>query len=191
MRLFVAIHFPKDLLFKIEEITRFFKGNTPPNTLKWVETQHLHLTLKFIGEVDESLLATIKESIIKSLTGQQAFEIEAGGLGMYPQKNNPRVIWLGISGGEPLIKMHTMLDQNLTALNIKRDGRAFSPHLTIARVRRNVLPTAVKSVGHTLSQFMVDPLGPITIDQVHLVQSKLTPSGPIYTILHSIALNLV
>jgi 2'-5' RNA ligase len=84
-----------------------------------------------------------------------------------------------------------MLDQNLASLDIKRDGRSFSPHLTIARVRRHAESSAVRSVGETLSQFKVEPLGAITIDRVQLYQSDLTPSGPVYTSLFSVPLNQV
>lgn len=191
MRLFIAVNFPDDLLNKIEQIMSFFKKKTPPAALKWVQTEHMHLTLKFIGEVEENKVGLIKEILIKSVKRQLPFDIEVGELGMYPHKNNPRVIWLGITGGEPLIDMQKMLDQKLASLDIKREGRPFSPHLTIARVRRDADPSAVRLIGETLSQFTVEPLGAVTIDRVQLYQSDLKPSGPIYTTLFSVPLNQV
>ena len=191
MRIFIAVNLPQDILTKIDQITTYFKSKTPPNALKWVETKSLHLTIKFIGETPEKKIPQIQEILTQSLGVQAPFAIEVNGLGMYPHQNTPRVIWLGINGGEPLIKIHQILDQNLAALEIKPEGRAFTPHLTIARVRRNADPTSVKSIGRTLSQFTVDPLGAFTINQVHLYQSVLTPSGPIYTSLYSVSLNQV
>jgi len=191
VRLFVAIDFPQDMLLRIEQIVSYFKTKTPPPALKWVETKHMHLTIKFIGEIGEDKLEPIEESLVNTLAGQSHFDIEVGGLGMYPHKDNPRVIWLGITGGEPLIRMHSQLDQHLASLDVKREGRSFSPHLTIARVRRHADQATVKSIGQTLSLFNVDPLGTVTIDRVQLYQSVLTPSGPIYTSLLSIPLNKV
>ncbi len=191
MRIFVAIDFPQDMLLKIEQIVSFFKTKTPPVALNWVQTEHLHLTVKFIGEVREHKVKPIQEVLVNTLVDQAPFDIEVGGLGMYPHKQTPRVIWLGITGGEPLIKIHTQLDKNLASLDVKREGRPFSPHLTIARVRRQADQAMVKSIGQTLSQFNVDPLGAVTIDQVQLYQSVLTPSGPNYTTLLSIPLNKV
>ena len=191
MRLFIAVNLPQNTLEKIEEITDFFKKKTAPAPLKWVEMDHLHLTVKFIGEIDDLKVNQIEKILNRSLETQAPFEIEVCGLGMYPHNNHPRVIWLGITGGEPLVRLHNVLDEDLAALGIKREGQPFASHLTIARVRRNATPSSVKSIGQTLSQFTVEPLGAITIDHVHLYQSVLTPSGPIYTPLFSVPLNQV
>ena len=191
MRTFIAVDFPPDMLARINEITTFLKKETASNALKWVETNNLHLTIKFIGEISVSKVEQVKQTLTKSLEDQFAFDIEIGGLGMYPNKNNPRVIWLGVNNGEPLIQIANNLDQALSDLDIKPERRSFSPHLTIARVRRNTDKSSAITIGKTLSQFKVETLGAITIDQVNLYHSKLTPSGPIYTILHSVSLNLV
>jgi len=191
MRLFIAVDLSQNILNKIEEITADFKKHTPPTALKWVETENLHLTVKFIGELQESKLQHLKDLLFQSLCHQAPFEIGVSGLGMYPTKNNPRVIWLGITGEKPLIQIHKTLDQNLAELGIKPEGRPFSPHLTIARVRKNVDSSAVKSIGKTVSQFTVEPLGAISIDQVQLYKSVLTPTGPIYTSLLAVPLNQV
>lgn len=191
MRTFIAVDFPTEMLEKIGEISAFFKQKTPGNALKWVETGNLHLTLKFIGEINENKLDQVKQALSHSLKGQVAFEVQVSGLGMYPSKIAPRVIWLGITGGEPLVKIHNFLDKNLAALDIKPEGRPLSPHLTIARTRRNVDKATAQKIGEALAQFKVESLGTITIDRVHLYQSILTPSGPNYTVLHSVSLNQV
>ena len=191
MRTFIAVDFPQNMLTKINEITTYFKKETPTNALKWVQTDNLHLTLKFIGEIKESKVGQVKETLTNALQGQNAFNIQVGCLGMYPNKNNPRVIWLGIINEKPLIHIAKNLDQALTTLDIKPERRAFSPHLTIARVRKNTDKATAMLIGKTLSQFRVEPLGDVTVDQVNLYQSKLTPSGPIYTILHTVCLNQV
>jgi 2'-5' RNA ligase len=179
------------MLARIDEITTFFKKNTPPKALKWVETDNLHLTIKFIGEINENKVEPAKHILSNALEDQKAFDIEVSGLGMYPNKNNPRVIWLGITGGKPLVDIFKILDQALTTLDIRPEGRDFTPHLTIARVRRKADKATIIEIGKTYSAFKVEPLGAITIDQVHLYRSDLTPSGPIYSTLHSVPLNQV
>jgi len=191
VRTFIAVDLPSNMLVRIEEITTYFMRKTPPKALKWVDMDNLHLTIKFIGEITEDKLEPVKHILSKALEDQNAFDIEISGLGMYPNKNNPRVIWLGIAGGKPLIQIFNSLDQALTTLDIRPEGRDFTPHLTIARVRRNTDKATATAIGKALSQFKVDPLGAITIDQVHLYQSVLEPSGPIYTSLHSVSLNQV
>jgi RNA 2',3'-cyclic 3'-phosphodiesterase len=191
LRTFIAVDFPPEMLEKIGEISTFFRQKTSENALKWVETGNLHLTLKFIGEINDNTLEQVEHTLSHSLNGQKAFEIQVSGLGMYPNKMAPRVIWLGITGGDPLVKIHHILDKNLAVLDIKPEGRALSPHLTIARVRKNVDKATAKKIGDTLAQFKVESLGTITIDRVHLYQSILTPSGPNYTVLHSVPLNQV
>ena len=191
MRTFIAVDFPPNILKKIAEITAFFKTLTPEKDLKWVETDNLHLTIKFLGEIEEYKTAQVKHTLSQALTDQNCFDIEINGLGMYPNKNNPQVIWLGITGANPLTEIFKVLNLELTALDITPERRAFSPHLTIARIRRHTDHKRTQQIGEILSEYKVDSLGATTIAQVHLYQSILTPSGPIYTLLHSVDLNQV
>jgi len=191
MRTFIAIDFPPSALEKIAEISNFFKQQTPQNALKWVETPNTHLTIKFIGEIEEVILPVVKEKLSQALQNLKPYSIQISGLGMYPNKKNPRVVWLGILGAEPLVEIHRLINEKLVEIGIKADHRPFSPHMTIARVRQSAKPETVNLIGRTLSKFRVDPLNEIRIDQVHLYKSDLLPSGPVYSILHTIHLNQV
>ncbi len=191
MRTFVAIDFSPEIRKKIGEIIEYFKTQTPDYALKWVEPQNLHMTIKFLGELSEGHLRTIKDVLSDTLEGRSAFEIEVTGMGMYPSTQKPRVIWLGVEGSEPLKDIHQSLDQALQKASIPPDKRGLSPHLTIARVRRNVETLIVQDIGKTLSQFKIDSLGKCTIDRIVLYKSTLTPSGPIYDPLLSIPLDKV
>jgi 2'-5' RNA ligase len=191
VRTFIAVDFPPNILKKIGEITAFFKTLTPERNLKWVETANLHLTIKFLGEIEENKTVPIKQTLTQALKDQNCFDIEFDGLGMYPNKNNPRVIWLGIAGANPLSEIYHVLNRELSTLDIPSEQRPFSPHLTIARTRRHTDHKQAQQIGQVLSEYKVGSLGSTTIDQVHLYQSVLTPSGPIYTLLHSVDLNQV
>lgn len=191
MRTFIAVDFPPDMLETIGEICTFFKQKIPNNALKWVETENLHLTIKFLGEINENKLEQVKHTLTHALIGLKAFTVHVSGLGVYPNWAAPRVVWLGITGGEPLINIHSILDKNLTSLDINSEGRPLSPHLTIARVRKNIDQATLKKISDTLAQFKVESLGSIIIDRVHLYKSVLSPAGPSYTRLHSVPLNQV
>jgi len=191
VRTFIAVDFPPFMLERIAEITGFFKTLTSEKDLKWVETKNLHLTIKFLGEIDEQKAVQVKRTLPDALKDQHSFEIEISGLGMYPNRNKPRVIWLGITGADPLADIYDVMNSKLAKLEIQPEHRPFSPHLTIARIRKNTDYTTAQQIGKVLSKYQVDPLGTVTIAQVHFYQSVLTPSGPIYTRLHSIDLNQV
>lgn len=191
MRTFIAFNFSPEINEKIAEIIKYLKTQTPDNALKWVAPQNLHMTIKFLGEVPEENIQKVKDIISASLKGISAFEIAVEGMGMYPNTHQPRVIWLGIKGSEPLRNIHKTLDSALQTAAIPPDKRGLSPHLTIARIRRNTDKLTVQGIGKTLSQFKIDFLGKCTINEIVLYQSVLTPKGPIYTSLLSNPLDKV
>lgn len=191
MRLFIAVDFPSEVLNKIDEITAFFKSQLAGKHLKWVSTDNLHLTIKFIGDFPDENLDPLKEQLTNTLANQAEFSISIQGLGIFPHPKNPRVVWLGIDGSEPLVEIHNNLELNLKPLGIPTENRGYDPHLTIARVKRQTDTETAKLIGATFSQFKVGSLGTATIDKVCLYQSKLTPKGPVYTPLHVVLLNKV
>lgn len=191
MRTFIAADFPPEIITKIEKITAYLKQQLPGRALKWVATDKMHLTIKFIGEIQNNKIAQVNEIMTHTLKSQPSFEIGIQNLGTYPHIHNPRVIWLGITQGAPLVTIHNRLDRALEELKIKSDRREYSPHLTLARVRRDTDRNFIKEISDTLSQFKVDSLGTITISKITLYKSKLTSEGPEYTPLHVVPLNKV
>lgn len=191
LRTFIAVDFPIEIKEKIESITTYFKTQLPPKAIKWVDPNNMHLTLKFMGETPADQLDPIKNALQKVASGFPVFTIEVVNLGMYPNPNMPRVIWLGISGEEKLISLLKQLEGALQEVGIQPEKRLFSPHLTIARVRRKSSKETAKDIGQTLSQFTVSTLGFIQVNEIVYYQSELTPQGPNYTILQSSPLNQV
>lgn len=183
--------FSPEIIRKINEIIVYFKTQTPERAFKWVEPENLHLTIKFLGEVPEKKIEQIKSLIKETLDDFKSFQIGVEKMGMYPNAQKPRVIWLGITGAEPLKDIHKMLESQLQKADIQPDKRSFSPHLTIARIRRNADVQSVKEIGETLSKFRVGSLGTCAVNHIVLYKSELTPQGPIYTPLLSSPLNKV
>lgn len=191
MRTFIAIDLSREILQKIDAVTSFLKTQTPPDGLKWVDIQNLHLTLKFLGEISTDQINQIKTLTAAALADIQAFTLSIEGMGVYPNPSKVRVVWLGCKNGQTLIRAHEVLDRTLASAGIEREKRPFSPHLTIARVRRGTQPSLIREIGETLSQFRIDDLGSFRVSHIRLYQSTLTPRGPIYTPLLTIPLDKV
>ncbi len=191
LRTFIAVDFPTEIITKIARITAYLQTQTPGKALKWVEPEIMHLTLKFLGDIHETKIHELVRCIQEALQGQSTFNITIEGLGMYPNAGQPRVVWLGIKDKGNLKQIHHQLVKALKDFDPDPEKRAFSPHLTIARLRQNVGRDIVRQVGETLSQFKIDSLGLFEVQTVQLFKSELTPQGPIYTCLFSMPLNQV
>ena len=191
LRTFIALNFPQEIITKAVKIIQYFKTQLPNGALKWSAIENLHLTIKFLGNIPENKLDQVKLILTDSTAGIPAFNIEVGGLGMYPNKHNPRAIWFGVTYDQALLDIHHNLDQSLQQVNVEHDKREFSPHLTIARVNQRIPQETRQEIGRTFAQFKVTALGQARIDRIILYQSELTPKGPIYTPLMSQPLNQV
>ncbi len=97
-RIFIAIRMPDEVIQKITRISQYFQSQLPERALKWVETENLHLTLKFLGEIPETIISEVQQLLTQAAATQKPFELSVEGLGMYPHANQPRTIWLGVEG---------------------------------------------------------------------------------------------
>lgn len=180
MRSFIAIEIVPE---GIEEIYGELRGTGAD--LKLVKPENLHLTMKFLGEIEEGRVEEIYTAMEKSSEGIEAFNTVLKGMGAFPSLNYIRVIWVGLEEGrEPIIEMQKRLEGNLVNLGFKRDKR-FEPHLTIARLRsaRNK-----EKLAQVLSRFKDTSFGEFRVESVKLKKSVLTPKGPIYTTLREVVL---
>jgi len=148
--------------------------------INWVKPERIHLTLKFLGDVDDTLIPEICSAVSEAAEHFSPFEIELSGLGCFPPNNRPaRVLWAGITtGAETLGELAEAIDLNLGVLDFGPETRKFSPHLTLARIKQ---PNAGKSVRNLVEQSPVDIIAGQTVGEITVFQSELTRSGPIYT----------
>ncbi|MGE5415302.1 MAG: RNA 2',3'-cyclic phosphodiesterase [Acidobacteriota bacterium] len=178
MRLFIAADPPAPIKRQLIEIrnqlSRGVKG------VKWVEDQNLHLTLKFLGEVEDSLLPRIIEQIGKTVSGGQTINLSLGEIGYFPNKSNPRVVWVGLKGEiEELNKIGTELDKGLESLGFELEKNR-KAHLTLGRVKFN---DGTKQMFSNISNVKHPAKSDFVIDGITLYQSQLTREGPIYSVL--------
>ena len=172
MRTFIAVELPDDIRHTIAEYSESLSGVIPQ--VKWVAPENLHLTMKFLDEVPEGRLDPVKECVARAVEGFGPFTVELEHLGFFPNSHQPRVIWIGASGGaDHLLEIFQKLEDCLESMGFDRDAKTFSPHLTIGRVKRHARITTPPGIpefdGET---FEVNGLSVIT--------STLTPQGPVY-----------
>jgi len=145
--------------------------------LKPVEPENIHLTLKFLGNVSTARLAEVKVALQQ--LAFPAFSVEIKGAGAFPNLNHMSVIWVGIEEGWSQVEqIYEQVERLLSPLGFRKEGRPFSPHITIARVRSGRKRDEIANLLRHLSE---ESFGTIPVDKVKLKQSILSPSGPKYS----------
>ena len=182
MRLFTAIeigeHVQAALGDLIAELRQRASRLAPRAKLTWAVPDRAHLTLRFIGEVDDDQASRIVAALRQPLA-IDPFTVTWGSLGSFPSRGSPRVLWIGVAGGDEwLTKAESEVSRRLAALGIPEEDRAYKPHLTLARVRDAAGMRVVP-----LYNGLVPRLGETRVDAITLFQSKLSPKGPTYMIL--------
>ena len=188
MRLFVAVEIDEALARGLARIGGDLRARVdsraPGAKLTWVAEDRLHLTVRFIGEVDESRASTVAASLAPPLS-VASFDLTMESIGTFPPTGRPRVIWAGIrEGRESMAAIEREVSTRLASCGIPPEGRDYSPHLTLARVRD---PAHLRA-RDVLEGVPPGPLGTTRVDAITLFQSRLSPKGPTYVALQRTAL---
>jgi len=177
MRLFVAVNLPVPLKARIAGLQRELALSGAD--VKWVEEENLHLTVKFLGEVVPERLAELQEALAQAVPDCRAFRLELSGLGTFPARGVPRVLWVGVGGEvEAFRELHGAVERALAALGYPGEEREFRPHLTLGRVRS---PRGVDALRRRIAA-LDGPYGDLAVAEVALMESRLTPRGPVYRV---------
>lgn len=181
MRVFIAADISDELRERIGKIQSEFKRRLKnQNGIKWVRPQLIHLTLKFLGEVDEGRTDEICQTLEMVCEDTEAFELEFAKLGCFGRP--PKVIWLGLE--QQVVRLQKLagdLENAFEMLGFEKEGRDFSPHLTLARVN---YAGSGKELARTIESFGKVDAPKVKVDAVCVYKSQLTSDGPIYTLLH-------
>jgi 2'-5' RNA ligase len=183
IRTFIAIPTPDGVRQALTDIQAELK--TANAAVKWEPSEKLHITLRFLGGVEERQLPLLMADCSKSICNLFSFSLVYEGFGCFPDVRNPRIIWAGSHNDDgALIRMHKEIDDTVVRYGFERENRAFHPHITLARVKgRQNIPNLIKM----LQSVTFEP-HPVTIDEVHIMKSELRPTGSIYTKMQTIAL---
>ena len=153
--------------------------------VKLVEPENVHITLKFLGDTDESHMDEIDKIIKDTVKEIDPFNIQLKGAGVFPNQNYIKVIWIGIKQGEPIGVIASKIDEQLSKIGFKKEKRGFSPHLTIARVKS---AKGKDEILHLIEKYRDVRFVDIRVDSIKLKKSDLKPKGPIYSTLLDIQL---
>jgi len=184
MRVFVAIDIDDEIKNKIFEIQQEFKKINC--NIKYVEKQNLHITLKFIGEVDITKKEIIKETLSRSLIEEKKFSININSLGCFPNLSGPRILWVGIEEGKKeLVFLSEKIDNELSRINIKKETKKFDPHITIGRIKSNYKISVLKE---KIKELSIKNFGSFEVGSIVLYESILKSTGPYYNRLETFIL---
>ena len=173
MRLFIGIILPKEIRDEIYEVMSLFSRNVAK--IKWIAKKNLHLTLKFIGEVDDKEFLAI-EKLLENLNFK-SFEVNLNEFGVFPNLMNPKVFWINLFPEKKVIELQQKVDSELLGF-ISKD-QIFVPHITLGRIKlvkkKNELVEEIKETKIEKKRFK--------INHFCLIESKLSKDGPKYKIL--------
>jgi 2'-5' RNA ligase len=171
--LFVAVHVPPEIAERLAGLA----GGVPG--ARWVPAENMHITLRYIGEVD----GTMADDIATGLAGIAAppFEIAIGGVGHFGGKNGSRALYADIAPREPMKRLHDKIETMLQRIGLPADERRYHPHVTLARMRRG----HQERVGRFLQSNGMVMTGRFEVDEFHLYTSQRGHDGAVNSIEHS------
>jgi 2'-5' RNA ligase len=177
VRVFVALDIPDDVRAAIGALIASLRSLC--RAARWVRIEGLHVTLKFIGEVQPEKIEPIKASLSR-IRQPVALEMKFRNAGFFPNERRPRVFWVGIEAGAELSALAAAIDESLEPIGIARDLRQFSPHLTLARFN-SPEGAALNHLREAISRAGPLEFGSSNAHEFHLYQSNLKPGGAEYT----------
>lgn len=169
-RLFVALDMPEDVQDKLAEMACDLPG------ADWVFSEQYHLTLRFLGEVDQEAFQTVREALGGLLC--RSFHLSLRGVGLFPLRGEPETLWAGVSKTDALMSLRNKVESILVRRGIPPDPRKFFPHVTLAKVR----DSHEAYVGQYVMDHSLFAIHEIPIQGFGLYSSRLTPEGAIHTL---------
>jgi 2'-5' RNA ligase len=146
--------------------------------VKWVEAKNLHISLKFLGWVEDRKLDELTDLTTKAVAGTGSFKARFESIGTFPEGKSPRVIWAGtVEGGERLCNLAKILEETLSKAGFRSEDREFKPHITIARVKEK---KGADKLKEKIGNIKEAKFGEALVDRIYIMKSTLTPTGPIY-----------
>jgi 2'-5' RNA ligase len=183
VRLFVALDLPDAVHNKLSDLIAELRNECPD--IRWVRPEGIHVTLKFIGHVDEDKAHEIQQALGK-IHSDRPVTMEFRGMGFFPNERRPRVIWCGVHGSDNLAKLAADIDEALEVLEINREIRPYTPHLTLARIDPEKERRAqIEKLAAVAKRFAGTSFGSARETEFHLYESVTKPSGAEYKILQS------
>jgi 2'-5' RNA ligase len=185
LRTFIAVKLPETVLAAIDEVQEQLAAYG--FNVRWVTIGNIHLTLKFLGDVDGDEIDGIAAVLTEAVHGFAPLRLAASGVGVFPSVKRARVIWVGISGQVPeFAALQRSIEDRLATIGYPHDKRPFSGHLTLGRVKGPIAASRLKTAMDALRDFASQTF---EVDRVVLFKSDLRPTGALYTELRQVTLS--
>ena len=178
LRVFCAVELPDELRSRVAERVRRLRAEFPDVRASWEKPEKLHITLKFLGDVETARVGALSNAAERAAAGLEPFELTIEEPGSFPPHGQPRVLWLGIvDASGRLALMQRALETECAAVGFPRESRAFKPHLTLARVRS---PQGARELAAAHRE---TPFAPqrFKVSELIVMRSELGPGGSRYT----------
>lgn len=146
--------------------------------VRWVRPDGIHLTLKFLGDIEGKIIEKIVETLKGTCRKFQKFDCEVRGVGVFPGIKAPRVLWTGIEDHDALKRIQQEIDTGMSSIGFEREGRKFTPHLTLGRFRSSEGKIALMN---KMEKYKEHSVGIINVNHISLMRSDLGPAGAKYT----------
>ncbi len=188
VRAFIAVELPETVRSALSGLqNRLKEGERAP--VKWVNPESVHLTLKFLGNIDLESIPQLSEAISEASRGNAPFRLELSELGGFPNLRAPRVLWVGLRGETAsLSALQKNVESALIPLGFPPEKKGFSPHLTLGRVREKATSGDRYRLGKAASSLEAVFLPSFTVDSLNLMRSRLSREGAIYSRLQAFSL---
>ncbi len=184
LRTFIAIELSRELKESLDRLQERLREQVPPRSVRWVQPDGIHLTLKFLGDTTEDKVEAVKAALVRAAAGWGPFSFTVGELGCFPNARQPRVVWVGVQ--EPsgaLARLQQTVETHVAPLGFPTEKRPFSPHLTLGRVQKHASRSEVRQIGEVVAANTVGSLGQMTATAISYIKSDLRPGGAVYTTL--------
>ena len=184
IRSFLAIDLPETTRQTLGAVQEHLKQST--TGVRWLKPRSIHLTLKFLGNIHPAQVEDIALAVAEEIRDDPPITLGAAGLGAFPSRRKPRVIWIGMEGEvQRLIRIQSRVENALEPLSFVREKRPFRPHLTIGRVKDR---RRLQALIDAMAELKIPEFDSFDVTEIILYKSDLRPTGAIYTKLHRMSL---
>jgi RNA 2',3'-cyclic 3'-phosphodiesterase len=178
VRVFCAIELPAHVRARAADHSSYLRSTIPEARASWDRPEKLHITLKFLGEIEQSRVEALSRAAARAAASVEAFDLAIEGTGAFPPRGLARVLWLGISDPTGrLARLQSRLEDECEREGFKREERPFHPHITIARLRA---PAGARKFAALHEETGFEPMGFVASDLV-IMRSELGPGGSRYS----------
>lgn len=169
MRLFIAALLPEEIQRQLSLYINSLKQTV--DGVRWEKTEKLHVTLKFLGDVDQSMVKEISSLLSRTAQNCSPFQLSTTLFGAFPNLRSPKVLYAGLSQNKEMTTFHGLMEDGLSELGFERENRKFKPHITLGRVKKRIV----------LRNISILQKNEFEITEIGLIKSELRPEGSVYT----------